>query len=238
MATKVPNSSTEQNVGEIFSRSEQFIEKYQKHIIIGVGAIILLVVAILGVRHAYLIPKEREAENAMFRAEDLFAQNQYKLALGGDSISYIGFEAIVDQYGFTKSAGLAKAYAGICYYKLGDFESALKYLKDFDADDNMISPAVIGLIGDCYVDLAYADQSNVDQGKVEQGIDYFNKAASRADNDLLSPIFLKKAALAYESLGNYKKAVETYSLIKEKYSNSLEGSNVEKYIDRAQSQVK
>ncbi len=238
MATKAPNSSTEQNVGEIFSRSEQFIEKYQKQIIIVVGAIILLVVAVLGIRHAYLIPKEREAESVMFKGEDLFAQSQFQLALKGDSASFIGFEAIIDQYGFTKSANLAKAYAGICYYKLGDTENALKYLKDFNSSDNMVAPAIIGLIGDCYVDLAYADQAKVDQGKVEQGIDYFNKAASKADNALLSPVFLKKAGLAYESLGNYKKAVDAYTQIKEKYSNSLEGSNVEKYIDRAQAQIK
>ncbi len=238
MATKAPNSSTEQNVGEIFSKSEQFIEKYQKQIIIGVSAIILLVVVVLGVRHAYLIPKEREAENAMFRGEDLFAQNQYQLALEGDSVNYIGFDGIIDQYGFTKSANLAKAYAGICCYKMGNIEEALKYLKDFNASDNMVSPAIIGLIGDCYVDLAYADPANVDNGKVEQGIDYFNKAASKADNNLLSPVFLKKAGLAYESLGNYKKAVEVYTQIKDKYSNTLEGSNVEKYIDRAQSLIK
>ncbi|MDR3061382.1 MAG: tetratricopeptide repeat protein [Dysgonamonadaceae bacterium] len=228
MATKAPNTTTEQNVGEIFSRSEQFIEKYQKQIIIGVSAVILLVVAIIGIRHAYLIPKEREAENAMFKGEDYFAQNQYKLALEGDSVSYIGFEAIIDQYGFTKSANLAKAYAGICYYKLGNLDNALKYLKDFDANDRMISPAITGLIGDCYVN----------QGKVEQGIDYFNKAASKADNELLSPVFLKKAGLAYESLKDYKKAIDIYAQIKDKYPNSLEGSSIDKYIDRAQSLMK
>ena len=234
MATKASNSSAEQNVGEIFSRSEQFIEKYQKQIIIGIATVLLLVVAILGFRYGYLAPKEREAENAMFRAEELFGQNQYKLALEGDSESILGFEAVIDQYGFTKSANLAKAYAGICYHKLGDIESALKYLKGFSADDHMISPAIVGLIGDCYVDLAYADQSNVDNKKVEQAIGYFNKAASKANNNLLTPIFLKKAALAYESLGNYTKALEIYKQIKDKHSDSLEGSNVEKYIERAQ----
>ena len=238
MATKASNSSAEKNVGEIFSKSEQFIEKYQKHLIIGIGTIILLVVAILGFRHGYLLPKEREAENAMFRAEDMFGQNQYKLALEGDSVSFIGFEDVIDQYGFTKSANLAKAYAGICHYKLGNVESAMKYLKDFSASDHMISPTIVGLIGDCYVDLAYADPTNVDNKKVEQGIDYFNKAASKADNSLLSPIFLKKSALAYESLGNYKKSLENYKQIKNKYSDSLEGANVDKYIERAQSMIK
>ncbi len=227
MATNATNSA-EKNVGEIFSRSEKFIEKYQKHILISIGIVILLVVAVLGIRHAYLIPKEKEAEAAIFRGEDYFAQNKYKIALEGDSAGYIGFEAIIDQYGFTKTANLAKAYAGICQYKMGNPEEALKYLKKFSADDKMISPAITGLIGDCYVDL----------NQVNEGIDYFKKAASKANNELLSPIFLKKAGIAYESLKEYKNAYDVYAQIKEKYPTSLEAATIEKYMDRAQSFMK
>ncbi len=228
MATTPTNTSAEQNVGEIFSRSEKFIEKYQKQILIGIGAVILVVVAILGVRHAYILPQEKKAENAMFRGEDYFSRNQFDLALNGDSVGYIGFEAIIDQYGMTPSANLAKAYAGVCYYKKGDMEKAMKYLKGFDADDKMIGPAVTGLIGDCYVN----------QGKTEQGIDYFNKAASKASNALLSPVYLKKAGIAYESLGEYKKAAGCYTQIKEKYPTSQEAASIEKYIDRASALIK
>lgn len=222
------NNTPEANVGEILSRSEKFIEKYKKQIIAGVAAVILIVVAVLGVRHAYLLPKEREAEAAIFPGERYMASQQWDLALNGDSLNYIGFLSIIDDYGLTKTAKLAKVYAGICYYHKGEAEKALDYLKSFSADDPVIAPAIIGLTGDCYVEM----------NKVKEGIDYFNKAAQKADNEMLTPFYLKKAAVAYESLGEYKKALEAYNTIKTKYPASQEGTEVDKYIDRAQSLIK
>ncbi|MDR1720198.1 MAG: tetratricopeptide repeat protein [Dysgonamonadaceae bacterium] len=220
MATSATNA--EQNVGEILSRSEKFIETYRKQIITGIGAIILLVVLVMGIRYFYLIPKEREAENMIFKGENYFSQTRWDIALYGDSIDYLGFEEIINQYGFTKTANLAKAYAGICYYKTGDLESAVKYLKKFSAGDKMISPAITALIGDCMVDM----------GKVKEGISCFIKAANKADNPLLSPLYLKKAGLAYESEQEYGKALGVYTRIKEKFPTSQEGNTIDKYIDR------
>lgn len=213
------------NVGEILSQSERFIDKYKKQLIIGVGAAVLLVIAILGVRHLYILPKEAEAEDLIFKGQDFFARDMWDVALFGDSVDYIGFEAIIDQYGSTTTGNLAKAYAGVCYYRKGEPEKALEYLKGFSASDDMIDPAITGLVGDCYVDL----------GKVEDGISYFKKAASKADNELLSPVYLKKAGVAYESLKKYKDAKEMYSDIKNKYPNSSEALDIDKYIGRAES---
>ena len=50
---------------------------------------------------------------------------------------------------------------------------------------------------------------------------------------MVSPIYLKKAGLAYENLKEYGKAVEAYKSIKEKYYNSMEASDIDKYITRA-----
>jgi len=226
MAKKI-NSSTERdlsNVGEILSKSEQFIDKYQKQIIFGISAVVLIVVAVLAVKHLYLAPKEKEAEAAIFVGERYFANGQWDLALQGDSIGFDGFEYIIDNYSFTKTANLANAYAGICYYHKGEFEKALEYLKKFSAKDKMISPVITGLVGDCYVDM----------GQVKEGIDYFTKAATKADDNLISPIFLKKTGIAYESLKNYVKAIEAYTTIKDKYPNSQEAGDIQKYIDRAE----
>ena len=219
-----PSSSDMSNVGEILSKSEQFIDKYQKQIIFGVSAIVLIVVAVLAVKHLYLAPKEEEAEKAIFKGEQYFANKQWDLALYGDSVEYDGFIAIIDNFRFTKTVNLANAYTGICYYHKGEFENAINYLKKFSVNDKMVSPAVTGLVGDCYVDM----------GKVKEGIDYFMKASSGADNNLISPIFLKKAGIAYESLGEYKKAIEVYTTIKDKYPTSQEASDIQKYIYRAE----
>jgi len=230
MAKKVAKAPkhVEANVGEIFSKSERFIEKYKIHIIIAVAAVILIVAAILGIRQYYFLPKEKEAQAAIFPGENYFASQQWEQALNGNGADYIGFLGIIEDYGMTKTAALAKAYAGICYYHLNKPQEALEYLKKFNANDQIISPVIKGLIGDCYVDL----------GKVKEGISYFNEAASKASSDFLSPIYLKKAGVAYEAIFDYANAIKMYQTIKYKYPTSQEASDIDKYIERAGLQVK
>ena len=223
MATKEKDTNKELEVEEIVSRSEQFIENNSKKIMLGILALAVIVGAFFGYRHGYLIPLQKKASVALFKGEQYFAKDSFQLALNGNGADYEGFEAIIDQYGNTKPGNLAKAYAGICYAKLGQYDQALENLKSFDASDDMISPAIIGLIGDCYV--------NMDNAK--EGVTYFEKAANAADNEVISPIYLKKAGIAYESMQQYNDAVKVYTQIKEKYFNSMEAADIDKYIARA-----
>ncbi len=225
MATKEKSIGTELEVGEFVSRSEQFIENNSKKIIYGIVAVAVIVGAVLGFKHGYLIPQEKKAAAAIFKGEQYFAKDSFNLALNGNGADYVGFEGIIDQYGGTASGNLAKAYAGICYFKMGETEKALDKLKSFSGDDSMISPAIIGLVGDCYVNM----------GNVKEGVGYFEKAAKKADNEVISPVYLKKAGLAYENLKQYDSAVKAYTVIKEKYFNSMEAANIDKYIARASS---
>ncbi len=221
--TNKTENDLESNVGEIFSKSEQFIEDNKKVILIGLAVIVLIVVGILGIRHGYLIPQEKEAQKAIFRGEYYFQNNEWDKALYGDSAQFIGFEAIIDDYGLTQTGKLAKAYAGICYYHKGEYENAIKYLKKFNASDKMVAPGIIGMIGDSYVSM----------DKAKEGVKYFVKAAKKANNPLISPVYLKKAGRAYESLGEYSKAFEVYTTIKEKYPTSMDAQDIDKFIERA-----
>jgi tetratricopeptide (TPR) repeat protein len=218
----------EQNVGEILSKTDRFVEAHLKLIIIAVTVVILLVVAIIGSRHVYFIPKEKEAEAAIFPGERYFASQQWNLALNGDSLGYVGFLGVIDDYGFTDTGNLAKAYSGICYYNLGDNESALKYLKEYKKKGRILSPVITCIIGNVYANL----------GETKEAVDYFEKAATQANSSLLSPVYLKKAATAYESLGDYKNALGIYQTIKTKYPESQEASGIDKYIERANSLIK
>ena len=218
----------EANVGQILSRSERFIETYKNHIIVTVSAIIILVVAVLGIRHAYYLPKEKEAQAAIFPGENYFAEQQWSKALNGDSIAYFGFLDIIDNYGFTKTGKLANAYAGICYYHLGNTEEAMKYLKKFNVNDHLVSPVVIGLIGDCYIQA----------GNSREGATYLERAATKANSATISPIFLMKAATAYEDHENYKAALSAYKNIKSKYPTSMEAQSIDKYIVLTESRIK
>lgn len=223
MATKGKNTNAELEVGEFVSKSERFIENNSKKIIYGIIAVALVVGAILGFKHGYLIPQEKKAAAAIFKGEQYFAKDSFNLALNGNGADFLGFEGIIDKYGSTASGNLAKAYAGICYFKMGDTKNAIAKLKSFSGDDSMISPAIVGLIGDCYVNM----------GDVKEGVGYFEKAAKKADNVVISPVYLKKAGIAYENLKQYDDAVKAYTTIKEKYYNSTEAADIDKYIARA-----
>ncbi len=220
MATKEKETV---EVEELVSKSELFIEQNSKKILLGIVALAVIVGAFFGYRHGYLMPLQEKANVAIFKGEQYFLKDSFQLALNGNGADYDGFEAIIDQYGNTNAGNLAKAYAGICYYKLGETEKALEKLKAFDPKDNMISPAIIGLIGDCYVNMDNA----------QEGVTYFEKAATAANNEVISPIYLKKAGFAYESLQQYDNAVKAYTTIKEKYFNSVEAADIDKYIARA-----
>ncbi|MGL5892339.1 MAG: tetratricopeptide repeat protein, partial [Bacteroidia bacterium] len=59
------------------------------------------------------------------------------------------------------------------------------------------------------------------------------KAADREPNKFTTPIFLKKAAFAYEDKGNKAEALKLYQQIKTEYPDSPEAQAVDKYIYRA-----
>jgi tetratricopeptide (TPR) repeat protein len=221
---KVTATTTGKEVGEFVSRSEKFIENNKKNITYGIIGIALLIGAVMAYNQLYKMPHSTNAAVALFKGEQYFQRDSFNLALYGNGVDYDGFEYIIKKYGGTKSGNLAKAYAGISYYKTGDLESAIKILKSFKSQDDNIAPAIIGLIGDCYVE----------SGDIVQGISFFEKAALKANNDLISPIYLKKAGIAYESLQQYENAIKAYTTIKEKHAASFEAMDIEKYIVRAQ----
>jgi len=226
MAKKVTEkkvTNAEKEVGEFVSRSEKFIENNKKNISYGIIGVALIIGAFMAYNQLYKIPHSHNAAVALFKGEQYLQRDSFNLALNGNGVDYDGFEYIIRKYGGTKSGNLARAYAGICYYKTGDLEMAIKTLKSFKSKDDMISPAIVGLIGDCYVE----------SGDVVQGISFFEKAALKANNDLLSPIYLKKAGIAYESLQQYDNAVKAYTTIKEKHAASMEAMDIDKYIVRA-----
>lgn len=231
MGSKIEKKAakTEETIGaveEAFSKTEQFIEKHQKIILIVIGAIIIIVLGFFGFRRFYLSPKEKEAQSQMFMAEKYFEQDSLKKALNGDG-QYLGFLAIIDEYGITKSANLAHYYAGICYLKMGKFEEALTYLKKFDVDDKVVAPMAKGAMGDAYMELK----------QTEKAAGFYQEAAEISKNEFTSPLFLMKAAWANEELGNLEKALKYYKQIKEEFPRSAEGREIDKYISYTEARL-
>lgn len=211
-----------ENIGDALTSSEQFIEKNQKTIMIVLGVIVLVVLGILAYHNLYLKPKNERAQAAIYKGERYFQNEQDSLALFGNGNDYIGFEEVINQFGGTKTADLARAYAGISYSRLGDNEKALHYLNKFKGGDKLVTPAITGAIGDVYMNL----------GETEKAAGQFEKAAKAADDNMLSPIYYKKAGLAYLHAQNYNKASDTFEMLKKRYMNTPEGQEADKYIEQ------
>lgn len=206
---------------EVLNSGEAFIEKNQKSILIGLGVIAAVVVGVILLKKQYFEPREKEAQESIFMAEQFFAIDSFQLALDGKDEA-MGFLDVIDHYGSTDAGNLAKAYAGICYKQLGDDEKAIEYLNKFSGSDELIQPSVLGAMGDCYWNL----------GEVDKAISYYKKAANK-ESELLTPFYNERAALAYMSIEQNDKAVALLESIVKKYPNYSNIMEVKKYIELA-----
>ena len=211
------------NVEEALTQSEAFLIKNKKTIIGVVVAIIVIIAGVTMYKNLYAQPREEKAQNALFMGQQYFEVNDFEQALNGDSITYDGFLKVAEEYSGTKAANLAKAYAGICYAKLGKTQEAIDMLNGFDGDDQMVAPAIKGAIGNCYAQL----------GDLDKAASTLLDAASQADNNTLSPIFLMQAGEILVKQGKYDEAIEAYTTIKDKYFASYQAMSIDKYIEQA-----
>ena len=217
------NQNEHLNVEDALTQSEAFLIKDKNAIIGGVVAVIIIVAGFIMYKNLYAEPREEKAQAALFKGQEYFEQDAFEQALNGDSIGYAGFLKVADDYSGTKAANLAKAYAGICYAQLGKYEDAVKMLDSFDGSDQMVAPAILGAAGNCYAQL----------GQLDKAASTLLSAADKADNNTLSPIFLLQAGEILVKQGKYDDAVNAYTKIKDKYFQSYQAMDIDKYIEQA-----
>lgn len=215
------NADSLQNVESALSKTEQFLERNQKILMIIIIGIVVVVGGYWAFMKFYKAPLEEEVKSQMFVAERYFEKDSFNLALNGDA-NYPGFLQIIEDYSSTKAGNLANYYAGICYMNLKDYDNAIEFLNDFSTDDVLLAPIAKGAIGDAYME----------KGEVEKAIQYYKEASTTKKNEFATPIFLKKLGQVYEQQGKYKEALAAYQEIYDDFSTSTEARTIEKYIAR------
>jgi tetratricopeptide (TPR) repeat protein len=201
---------------------KHFQDNYGRKATIGLTIVLLAVLGYFGYKQFILDPKEKQASEAMFRAEDYFRMDSVRLALNGDAVN-AGFVKIISRYSGTKAADLASFYAGSCYLKLGDFKNAVKYLKDYQTTAVQVQAKAYGLLGDAYSEL----------NKKEDAAEQYKKAGTYFDQDeIISPEYLFRAGYLYESMGRNQDAIAMYQIIKSKYPASPRGFDIDRYLAR------
>ena len=225
-AEKDPEVKIENALG----KTELWFEKNWKMLSTVGVAILVLAGAIYGYQVFYKAPKGKKAGDAMFVAQQLFAQEEWATALNGDG-NNLGFADIVDSYGGTRQATLAAHYAGICCMREGDLDTALEYLSKYKATkgapNSLVNAENEGLRGDIYVQ----------KGDFAAAAKHFEKAVNAADNMLTAPMYLKKLGLAYEAVNDYAAAVKAYRRVSDEYPASLEARDIEKFASAAEQKM-
>jgi predicted negative regulator of RcsB-dependent stress response len=201
---------------------QNYWDRFGKQAVYALLVIVLVVAGIFGYKNLISEPNEKKATEAMFRAEEYYRLDSARLALNGDNIN-AGFLKVISKYGSTKAGKLASFYAGSCYLKLGDYNNAVKYLKDFSTSVEQLQVRDYGLLGDAYSEL----------NKKEEAAEEYKKAGTYYEkDDLFSPEYLFRSGYLYESMGKTQDAITMYQLIKDKYPTSQRGYDIDKYLAR------
>ena len=209
----------QENIEQTVSATEQFLNKNKKTII---GALVAVVVIGLGVLAYSKFVYQVQVEEAMaqaYPAETNFQNGEYELALNGDG-NNLGFVQIIDDYG-TKAGKAVYFYAGVCELQLGNYESALSYLKKYNGKEPILAARAKACEGDAHVGLQ----------NYSAAVSAYEAAVAKADN-IFAATYLLKAGLAYEALGQKAKALECYKAIEDNYPSSIEAYDISKYIAR------
>lgn len=204
-------------LAEGFSKTEEFINN-NKVLVFGIfGVIVLLIGGLFGFK-GYKNNQNEQANNEMFQAIYYYDADSLELALNGDA-NNLGFLDIIDEYGITDAANLANFYAGSAYLKQGKYKLAILYLEDFKSSDLLVQARAYSLIGDASLEL----------GDHAKAADYYQQAADYKPNKFFTPIYLMKAALAYEKSGDKSAAIKAYDTIIAEYWESTQYQNARKY---------
>lgn len=223
------NSKATAPAEQTLNNQEAFFLRFRKQILIAVAAVIVIIGGWVVYTTFISGPREDKAATALAKAQDAFQQNDITLALNGNKTQE-GFLAIADNYGGTKSANLASAYAGLCYAQTGKWKEAVSALEDFDTkDDALISPAMTAALGN-----AYAHTGDIDKAikKLLKAADMADDAAADGVNNTIAPTYRVQAARLLESQGKADEALKVYQEVKEKYVNSAVFNEIDKYIER------
>ena len=221
-----------QPIEETLNKQEAFFMKYRKAILIAVAALVILFAGVTLYKNYVSGPREAKASTVLAKGQEYFDAEQFDKALNGDGAGFPGFAKVASDYSSTDAGNLANLYAGLCYANLGKWAEAVKSLESFSgSNDQMISPAAQGALGNAY---AHTNQ-------LDKAVSALKKAADMADskgldgvNNSIAPTFRLQAAEILESQGKKEEALKMYQEIKSKYVNSalVQSQEIDKYIER------
>ncbi len=220
---------------DALDKARGFWENYSR-IIIYVGvAIIVLIGGWFAYQNLVVAPKEEQAAELIFPAENLFdkmatagfSKDSVNIVLNGGDLEgkkITGLLKIISQSGGTPAGNRAKYLAGASYLHINEYAKAIKYLEDFDGN------GASQVESNAYMMLGHA---NAELDKKEAALKNYKKAASVNDKDeFFASNALLVAASYADAIGNSKEAINLYQQVKKNYpmSTAVQNGEVDKNL--------
>lgn len=205
-----------------FYQTQQLFEEHKQKIIIGVGAIAILILAI-----TWFVNKKAEdnllAASQISQVVSSFEQGQFQKAIDGEPGTQLaGLKSIVDNYGSTEQGEIAKIYLANSYYSLGDYENAEEAYSDYSGESKLHQSTAYAGMAACY-------EVNAD---FEEAAKYYQKAANTYKLETQTADFLLNAGINYLKAGQKDKAKDVLETVKKDYKTSTAAREVEKYLSQ------
>lgn len=220
---------------EAVAKAKNFWDHYGKKLSIALGILILGVLGWVAYNKFMKEPKEVTANEAIFPAESLFdkmsstglRKDSVNILLNGgeyDGKNITGLLKFMNNNGGTLAANRATYMTGAAYLHIGEFDKAIKYLKEFDGH------GAYQVQSKAYVMLGHAYAEKKDAANA---LSYYKKAAEVNTKDpAITSDALMLAADYAQATGKNQDAISLYKKIKEEYPTStyVTGGQVEKNL--------
>jgi TolA-binding protein len=205
-----------------FYKSQGFIEENKQKLLLGLGAIALVILAIVW----YANKKSEDnliASSQLSQILPIYEQGQYQKAIDGEpGTQLVGLKNIVDNYGSTEQGELAKIYLAHSYYFLGDYENALEYFTDYSGNSKLHKSSAFAGEAACY------EQMN----EFDKAASLYKKAADTYKLEAQTADFLLNAGINYIKSGNNSEAKRVLESIKNDYNTTPAARELDKYLPK------
>ena len=210
----------EDKLVEFYYKSQSFFEENKNKIFTYLGALALVVVAVILFMN-YRSGQNDDAAVHLSKVMDMYDMGDYLGAIEGKKdVKMLGLKDIVAEYGSTENGETAKIYLANSYANLGKPDEALKYYEDYSGDiDIYVAASLAGQAG------YYASKN-----EYEKAADLYMKASKVSKTDVMNSDYMFQAAVNYFDAGDKDQAKSLLQTIKEDYKTSAVYSQVDKYL--------
>jgi tetratricopeptide (TPR) repeat protein len=219
MSKKLSKEDLEQDL--LIEYSSRFIHFYSqnKATVLGGGLGIILLIGLIIGYVIYSGQQESRAQVLLGIAERSLAQGDFETALYGDDGDLtLGFVQISNNYSRTDAGNLAKYYAAVSEYELGNYESALRFIKEFNIPRGILGVSPISLHAIILAELERYDEA----------ARKFEEAARWDKNEATTPYNLFEAAQAHLEADNPQEAKRLIEKILKDYPTSQVASRAQR----------